>query len=63
MDTTQLDFFQPAAPRQMRARITADNVLILSPPDENPRGIEAAEQRAAMLRDIENRKQTGWKPW
>lgn len=58
MDTMQLDFFTPPAPRQMRARITADNVLVLVPPNVDPRGIEAVERRAARLREIEDRKRT-----
>jgi hypothetical protein len=60
MDTMQLDFFTPAAPQQMRARITENNELVLQAPSIQPRGAEAEERRAARLREIEDRKrQTG----
>ena len=57
-DTVQLDLFARPALKQMRAKITSDNVLVLLQPSMDPRGIEAVERRAARLREIEDRKRT-----
>lgn len=53
----QLDFFRAPAPIiEQPCFIGADNSLILVQPTENPTGAEAAERRAARLREIEDRK-------
>jgi hypothetical protein len=55
--TQQLDFFKAPAPMiEQVSFIGADNSLILVQPTENPTGAEAAERRAARLREIEDRK-------
>ena len=53
----QLDFFRAPAPIiEQPAFILPDNTLVLVQPAENPTGAEAAERRAARLREIEDRK-------
>ena len=53
----QLDFFRAPAPIiEQPSFIGPDNSLILVQPTENPTGAEAAERRAARLREIEDRK-------
>ena len=53
----QLDFFKAPAPMiEQPSFIGADNTLILFPPSLEPTGAEAAERRAARLREIEDRK-------
>jgi hypothetical protein len=55
--TQQLDLFKAPAPRiEPVSFIGADNSLVLVQPAENPTGAEAAERRAARLREIEDRK-------
>jgi hypothetical protein len=53
--TQQLDFFRAPAPMQP-CFIGPDNSLLLVPPSPEPTGAEAAERRAARLREIEDRK-------
>lgn len=51
----QLDFFKAPAPMIEQASfIGADNTLILFPPSPEPTGAEAAERKAARLREIKN---------
>lgn len=53
----QLDFFRAPAPViEQPVFILPDNSLVLVQPAENPTGAEAAERRAARLREIEDRK-------
>lgn len=53
----QPDFFRAPAPIiEQPAFILPDNTLVLVQPAENPTGAEAAERRAARLREIEDRK-------
>jgi hypothetical protein len=53
----QLDLFRAPAPIiEQPCFIGADNSLILVPPSHEPTGAEAAERRAARLREIEDRK-------
>ena len=55
--TQQLDLFKAPAPMiDQVSFIGADNSLVLVQPAENPTGAEAAERRAARLREIEDRK-------
>ena len=55
--TQQLDFFRAPAPViEQPCFIGAGNALILVPPSPEPTGAEAAERRAARLREIEDRK-------
>ena len=51
----QLNFFKAPAPMIEQASfIGADNTLILFPPSPEPIGAEAAERKAARLREIKN---------
>ena len=53
--TQQLDLFK-APMIEQPSFIGPDNSLILVPPSPVPTGAEAAERRAARLREIEDRK-------
>lgn len=53
----QLDFFRAPAPMiEQPSFIGADNTLILFPPSPEPTGAEAAERKAARLREIKDRE-------
>ena len=53
----QLDFFRAPAPIiEQPAFILPDNTLVLVQPAENPTGAEAAERKAARLREIKDRE-------
>lgn len=55
--TQQLDFFRAPAPIiEQPAFILPDNTLVLVQPAENPTGAEAAERKAARLREIKDRE-------
>ncbi|HNT89779.1 MAG TPA: hypothetical protein PKL84_18090 [Candidatus Hydrogenedentes bacterium] len=55
--TQQLDFFRAPAPIiEQPSFIGADNALILFPPPPKPTGAEAAERKAARLREIKDRE-------
>jgi len=55
--TQQLDFFRAPAPMiEQPSFIGADNTLILFPPSPEPTGAEAAERKAARLREIKDRE-------
>ena len=55
--TQQLDLFRAPAPIiEQPCFILPDNSLILVQPTENPTGAEAAERRAARLREIKDRE-------
>ena len=55
--TQQLDFFKVPEPIIEQPSFIGDgNVLMLVHPVERPTGAEAAERRAARLREIEDRK-------
>ena len=55
--TQQLDFFNAPAPMvEQPSFIGADNTLILFPPSPEPIGAEAAERKAARLREIKDRE-------
>lgn len=55
--TQQLDFFKAPAPMvEQPTFIGPDNALILVHPVEEPTGPEAAERKAARLREIEDRR-------
>ena len=55
--TQQLDFFRVPAPMiEQPSFIGADNTLILFPPSPEPTGAEAAERKAARLREIKDRE-------
>lgn len=55
--TQQLDFFNAPAPMiEQPSFIGADNTLILFPPSPKPTGAEAAERKAARLREIKDRE-------
>lgn len=51
--TYQADMFSTDAPDVLL--VTQDNVLVLRHPSMHPKGTEAAERRAARLREIEDR--------
>ena len=53
----QLDFFKAPAPMNEQASfIGENNALILFPPSPEPTGTEAAERKAARLREIKGRE-------
>jgi len=53
----QLDFFKAPAPMIEQASfIGENNALILFPPSPEPIGAEAAERKAARLREIKDRE-------
>ena len=53
----QLDFFRAPAPVIVQPTfIGPDNTLMLAPPSWHPVGAEAAERKAARLREIEDRR-------
>ena len=53
----QLDFFRAPTPIiEQPAFILPDNTLVLVQPTENPTGAEAAERKAARLREIKDRE-------
>ena len=53
----QLDFFKAPTPTiEQPSFIGADNTLILFPPSPEPTGAEAAERKAARLREIKDRE-------
>ena len=53
----QLDFFKAPTPMiEQPSFIGADNTLILFPPSPEPTGAEAAERKAARLREIKDRE-------
>jgi len=55
--TQQLDFFKtPTLMIEQPSFIGADNTLILFPPSPEPTGAEAAERKAARLREIKDRE-------
>ena len=55
--TQQLDFFKAPTPMiEQPSFIGADNTLILFPPSPEPTGAEAAERKAARLREIKDRE-------
>lgn len=55
--TQQLDFFRAPAPIiEQPVFILPDNTLVLVQPTENPTGAEAAERKAARLREIKDRE-------
>ena len=55
--TQQLDFFKAPAPMiEQPSFIGENNTLILFPPSPEPMGAEAAERKAARLREIKDRE-------
>ena len=55
--TQQLDFFNAPAPMiEQPSFIGENNILILFPPSPEPTGAEAAERKAARLREIKDRE-------
>ena len=53
----QLDFFKAPTPMiEQPAFILPDNTLVLVQPTENPTGAEAAERKAARLREIKDQE-------
>ena len=55
--TQQLDFFKAPGPTiEQPSFIGENNTLILFPPSPEPTGAEAAERKAARLREIKDRE-------
>jgi len=53
----QLDFFKAPAPMiEQPSFIGENNTLVLFPPSPEPTGAEAAERKAARLREIKDRE-------